>query len=136
MTVKRNCGKTQLYRSLWIFNFYLKPSISSTFFARFFCTKDNCATFSSYVLALPMDFGAKNARVKWWWNLHKVSLTEIHPNWPGFVRIMRPVSWISKLYLKNTMVLIFRITRPLRFWIEFVPLTKQNTQVLVIRNSG
>jgi len=29
-------------------------------FARFFCLKDNCATFSSYVLALVKDFGTKN----------------------------------------------------------------------------
>jgi len=36
------------------------PSISSTLYACFFRTKNNCATFSSYVLALAKDFGAKN----------------------------------------------------------------------------
>jgi hypothetical protein len=29
-------------------------------FCALFCTKDNCVTFSSYILALAKDFGAKN----------------------------------------------------------------------------
>jgi hypothetical protein len=37
-----------------------QPSISSRLYARFFRTKNNCATFSGYVLALAKDFGAKN----------------------------------------------------------------------------
>jgi hypothetical protein len=36
-------------------------SISSTFFARVFCTKDNSATFSSYILALVKGFWRKKA---------------------------------------------------------------------------
>jgi hypothetical protein len=36
-------------------------SILSTFFARFFGTNTNCATFSNYVLLWQKDFGAKNA---------------------------------------------------------------------------
>jgi len=40
---------------------FLLVSISSTFFLRVFCTKDNCATFSSYVLALAKGFWWKKA---------------------------------------------------------------------------
>jgi len=37
--------------------------ISSTFYACVFHTKDNCATFSTYVLALAKGFGRKKALV-------------------------------------------------------------------------
>jgi len=47
-------------------------SISSTFYARIFRTKDNCATFSR-ILAKKNHFRMKNVCVKCWWNWHLVT---------------------------------------------------------------